>query len=389
VEYFQHLRNCYYRVIPALVPNPMSNPSRLPIFVTIYFLLISAILLAQPTQTLVAQAADKPVAKAVTTEATGTQQLPVAAAGTILYTPKRGDTMPMLVHKYLWQSKYVTASEFEAAIREANGGLNGTFLKAGENVVVPGMEEMGPEKLVPVPKDYEVRAIYLTGVMAASEKGVNIVRQWRKVGGNAVVFDIKDSDGWVNINFDHKLVPPGHRPPIKNLDKYTRFLHSLGMHAIARVAIFRDEALVAHHPELAVRSRKSGQPWRENGKLVWTDTSNKEVQAYNIALAKEAAQSGVDEVQFDYVRFPAEGDQKDAKFAFETANPTWKRHDVINNFLKDAYAELHPSGVLLSLDVFGVMAWQRSVDLAHTGQDIPGMAKHCDVLSPMITGPMI
>jgi hypothetical protein len=40
--------------------------------------------------------------------------------------------------------------------------------------------------------------------------------------------------------------------------------------------------------------------------------------------------------------------------------------------------------VLLSLDVFGVMAWQRQVDLAHTGQDIVGMAHYCDVLSPMI-----
>jgi hypothetical protein len=40
--------------------------------------------------------------------------------------------------------------------------------------------------------------------------------------------------------------------------------------------------------------------------------------------------------------------------------------------------------VLFSLDVFGVMAWQRPIDLAHTGQDIPQMAKYCDVLSPMI-----
>jgi len=57
---------------------------------------------------------------------------------------------------------------------------------------------------------------------------------------------------------------------------------------------------------------------------------------------------------------------------------------VIADFLKRAYAELHPKGVLLSLDVFGVMAWQRPVDLSHTGQDIVQMAKYCDVLSPMI-----
>ncbi len=41
-------------------------------------------------------------------------------------------------------------------------------------------------------------------------------------------------------------------------------------------------------------------------------------------------------------------------------------------------------GVLVSLDVFGVMAWQRQVDMAHTGQDIVKMAKHSDVISPMI-----
>ena len=53
-------------------------------------------------------------------------------------------------------------------------------------------------------------------------------------------------------------------------------------------------------------------------------------------------------------------------------------------FVARAYEMLHPMGVLFSLDVFGVMAWQRSVDLLHTGQDIPALARHCDVLSPMI-----
>jgi hypothetical protein len=71
--------------------------------------------------------------------------------------------------------------------------------------------------------------------------------------------------------------------------------------------------------------------------------------------------------------------------AKHTAAPSGpQRSDVITAFLKKAYAEIHPTGALLSLDVFGVMAWQRPVDLAHTGQDIVGMAKYCDVLSPMI-----
>ena len=176
----------------------------------------------------------------------------------------------------------------------------------------------------------------------------------------------------------------GSRFPSWYLPKYTRFLHSEGLHAIARIAIFRDERLVLAHPELAVKSKRSGQAWRENGKLVWTDPSRIEVQEYDIALAQAAAAAGADEIQFDYVRFPAEGDQKDAAFSFQKAHPEWQRSDVIADFLRRAYTSLHPKGVLLSLDVFGVMAWQRPVDLAHTGQDIVRMAKYCDVLSPMI-----
>jgi hypothetical protein len=210
------------------------------------------------------------------------------------------------------------------------------------------------------------------------------------------------------------------------LPKFVHFLHSENMHAIARIAIFRDERMVVEHPELAVQSKKTKQPWRENGKLVWTDPSQPKVQDFDIALAKFVAQSGADEIQFDYVRFPAEGDQKDASFLYQTEHPdsvqdsvsqlvaekkssacsdadaipgpapkggktacspaahTYQRSDVIANFLKKAYAELHPTGVLLSLDVFGIMAWQRPVDLSHTGQDIVAMAKYCDVLSPMI-----
>jgi hypothetical protein len=369
---------------------------------------------------------------------------PIAAPGTEIYTAKRGEAIPTIARRYLGRTSYLTASELAEAIRKVNGDRTANVLKANENIIIPGiLPAPVVEKTVPVARDFEVRAIYLTGIMAASDHGLRIIRHWREVGGNAVVFDIKDSDGSVNIPFEHPLLGK-HQVYIHDVPKLVHFLHSQNMHAIARIAIFRDERLVKEHPELAVQSKRTKQPWRENGKLVWTDPSNPKVQEYNIALAKYVAQLGADEIQFDYVRFPAEGDQKDASFAFQTEHPgsenlsaeravadravadqdlrgndrlgrpaeakqggtaekpvpkssasrTTAKHtaaptgpqrsDVITAFLKKAYAEIHPTGALLSLDVFGVMAWQRPVDLAHTGQDIVGMAKYCDVLSPMI-----
>jgi hypothetical protein len=368
-------------------------------------------------------------------------------SATEIYTAKRGESIPAVAHQYLHRTAYLTSSELSEAIRQVNGNRSSNILKNGEQITIPGILPAPiVEKTIPVPKDFEVRAIYLTGIMAASDHGLRIIRHWREVGGNAVVFDIKDSDGSVTIPFEHPLLGK-HQVYIHDLPKFVHFLHSENMHAIARIAIFRDERMVVEHPELAVQSKRTKQPWRENGKLVWTDSSNPKVQDYNIALAKFVAQSGADEIQFDYVRFPAEGDQKDASFVFQTEHPEsnepetqlckaaqpesqntspvgatdnspgrkprvagkngsksrrdgtnsltacdksskalrgYQRSDVIVAFLKKAYAELHPTGVLLSLDVFGVMAWQRQVDLSHTGQDIVGMAKYCDVLSPMI-----
>jgi hypothetical protein len=396
---------------------------------------------AQPSATGNAQL--QPVS-VTTAKPTSIPEPKVPAPGTEIYTAKRGEAIVTVARRYLGRTGYLTSSELADAIRAVNHRPEtANFFAANEQVVIPGILSAPiTEKTIPVPRDFEVRAIYLTGVMAASDHGLHIIKHWREVGGNSVVFDIKDSDGSVNIPFEHPLLGE-HKVYIHDVPKFVHFLHQQNMHAIARIAMFRDEHLVVTHPELAVQSRKNHTAWRENGKLVWTDPSNPKVQDYDIALAKHVAALGVDEIQFDYVRFPAEGDQKDASFVFQSehaeaeaaANETpiqtcavdastdaapkgqkntahgasrgsdgkteqapkgrkngcsaanahvYQRSDVIAGFLKRAYAELHPTGVLLSLDVFGVMAWQRQVDLSHTGQDIVQMAKYCDVLSPMI-----
>lgn len=320
----------------------------------------------------------------VSADATPEQTQPAAAEQKYVHTVKRGESVPSVLRSYISRTSYMTVAELEAAFREANQKPQGVTLKPEEQVIIPGyLFEPIVEKSVPLAKDAEVRAIYLTGASAGSARGINMIRRWHEVGGNSVVFDIKDSDGSISIPFDHPLAPR-NRVTISNLPKFVRFLHSMQMHAIARIALFRDDNIARHHSELAVRSKRTGEPWRENGKLVWTDPSRREVQEYNLALAKAAAAAGVDEIQFDYVRFPAEGDQKDAQFGFMKQQPPITRADVIAKFLEHAHGELRPMGVLLSLDVFGIMAWQRSVDLNHTGQDIVRMAAHCDVLSPMI-----
>jgi len=356
------------------------------IVVTVVFLPWSKPAAAQPSSAVSTD--DKKPATATahpSTTGQGGAALAVAAPGTVLYQVQKGDSTHTLIRKFWADSRFMTNAEFLGAVRDANTGkIKGDWPKPGETLVIPGMDGPIVEKPVPMAKDAEVRAIYLTHTMAGSRNGQELIKRWKASGGNAVVFDVKDSDGSIGIPFDNPYNPNTNRPPIPNLAKFVRWMHQQNLHVIARIAIFRDERLVAKHPELAVQSRRDKTAWKENGKLVWTDPSHTEVQNYNIALAMKAIEGGVDEIQFDYVRFPAEGDQKDAKFQYETTHPQWQRTDVITDFLSKAYAKIHPTGDLFSIDVFGVMAWQRNVDLAHTGQDIPNMAKNCDVVSPMI-----
>jgi hypothetical protein len=324
-------------------------------------------------------------AKPKTPAAPQAPSLATQCADCVVHTVLKGESLASIARHYVDETSFLTVGEVESAIRQTNSLGHRDYFKPGENVLIPGMlKQPIVEHPIPIAKDFEIRGIYLTGYMAGSEHGIDLVRRWRRAGGNAVAFDVKDMDGIVDVPFENPLAPKPSHPVVRSLPKFTHFLHSLGLHAIARIALFRDGQLAAGHPELDPHSRKSGAPWRENGKQVWVDPSLREVQDYNLALARAVAEAGVDEIQFDYVRFPAEGDQKDARFAFESEHPGWARSDVITAFLQRAYAELHPMGVLVSLDVFGVMAWQRPVDLSHTGQDIPEMVRYCDVLSPMI-----
>src|SRR5262249_27644339 len=130
-----------------------------------------------------------------------TQELP---QGTITYTAKALTTAQFLARGHLTQSQYMTLAEYVDAIAKANDGKT-TFNK-GDTGLIPGIEPQTiVEKTRPFPKDTEVRAIYMTGGTAGSADGIELVKHWKAAGGNAVVFDIKDSDGSINVPFEHPL----------------------------------------------------------------------------------------------------------------------------------------------------------------------------------------
>ena len=118
---------------------------------------------------------------------------------TIPHTVKRGESVASLARHYLAESAFMQRSDLENAVRQANG-LRADALQPGETVTIPGIPVQPIlDKPVPIPKDFEVRGIYLTGYTAGSAHGLDLLEKWKALGGNAVVFDVKDYDGEVRF----------------------------------------------------------------------------------------------------------------------------------------------------------------------------------------------
>ena len=59
----------------------------------------------------------------------------------------------------------------------------------------------------------------------------------------------------------------------------------------------------------------------------WLDSSNKQVQKDLLALVREVARQGVDEIQMDYIRFPTQGKLSGAIIDFQAKDSLYAKQD--------------------------------------------------------------
>src|SRR4029453_17888599 len=162
-----------------------------------------------------------------------------------------------------------------------------------------------------VMKPQMIKAAYLTyfGVGHKEIRG-RVLDLAARTEINAVVIDVKGDRGWILYRPEvPQALAGGAQGPgtLKDFDNLMADLKARGIYTIARIVTFKDNILATSRPALAIIDTRTGKPWIDNEKLAWLDPFREEAWAYNIAIAKEAARRGFDEVQFDYVRFPTDG----------------------------------------------------------------------------------
>lgn len=229
-----------------------------------------------------------------------------------------------------------------------------------------------------------VKAAYLT-YYGVADKGIRgrVLDLLNRTELNGVVIDVKGDRGWIPYRTQVPLaLENGAQGPviIKEFDQMLADLKARGVYTIARIVVFKDNVLAHYKPEWAVIDTRTGQPWLDNERLAWLDPFREEVWDYAIAVAKEAAQKGFDEIQFDYVRFPTDGKLGAALYSRPNTRET--RLPAIAGFLAKARRELAPMGVFVAADLFGYTAFnENDTDI---GQRIEELAPHLDYFSPMV-----
>jgi hypothetical protein len=245
--------------------------------------------------------------------------------------------------------------------------------RTGEGREVSSLDLSGG--IVAFPRPPRIRGVYLNAWAAgSSRRSQQLIEFARRTEINTFVIDLKDATGFISHPTALPLaqeIGADQEIRIRDLPGLLRRLSAAGVYPIARLVLSKDPILTEHRPEWAVRDVDGGV-WKDDKGVSWANMFDRRVWEYNVALAREAAEMGFPEIQWDYLRFPDGGDSVMARAVYPGAQGR-ERPEAIREFLEYAEEQLQEFDVAITADVFGVttaarhdlgigQVWERFID---------------------------
>lgn len=245
-----------------------------------------------------------------------------------------------------------------------------------------------PVILIPTPFEVthiktpeSVKAIYMSGWVAGDKRlREKLVEVLDTTEINAVIIDIKDYTGRISFLVDNpelKSFGSGENR-IPDIKEFIGRLHDKGIYVIGRISSFQDSYLVKTHPQFAVTD-KAGKLWKDRKGISWLDVGAKPVWDYLALVGDEAYSKGFDELNFDYIRFPSDGNMNDIKYPFSQGKV---KSVVLKEFFAFLDKHFHTKNIPISADLFG-MTTSNTDDLG-IGQILEDALQHFDFVAPMV-----
>lgn len=177
------------------------------------------------------------------------------------------------------------------------------------------------ERVQHVPLPEEVKAIYMTScVVGTPSFRAKLVQLAEDTEVNAIVIDVKDFSGTISFN-------PGTSSPwypawveagcgAGDFKEFIATLHKKNIYTIARVTVFQDPLYVSQHPEQGVHRGDGTTIWKDRKGISFVDVAAKPYWDSLIDLSTLIYNLGFDEINYDYVRYPSDGNMTDISFPY-------------------------------------------------------------------------
>lgn len=204
---------------------------------------------------------------------------------------------------------------------------------------------------------------------------------------NGLVINVKDDNGFITYESNVEVVKKMNENtpiPIDDVKNMLQVLKDYDIYTIGRIVTFKDKNFAVQSPEHSIQL-KSGGTWLDpnSGNIPWINPFDQYVWDYNVAIAKEAALLGFDEIQFDYVRFP-DGAKKYNPITEFPGRNNRDKDEAIAEFLSYAKTELEPYNVNIGADVFGITTRTWDDYPEDIGQTWILMGEFVDNMAPMV-----
>jgi len=189
-----------------------------------------------------------------------------------------------------------------------------------------------------------VKAIYMTACAASTPSfRDSLIQLVDDTEINSIVLNIKDETGKIAFDIDNTKLDDAvanlskGECKIQNIKSLIEDWHSRGIYVIGRIPVFQDLYLTKKRPDLAVKRESDGGLWGNRKGIRWLDAGSKEVWDYVILIGRESYNLGFDELNFDYIRFPSDGNMRDIYYPFSedrvVSDPELGKAKVMKDFL--------------------------------------------------------
>jgi hypothetical protein len=227
----------------------------------------------------------------------------------------------------------------------------------------------------------KIKAVYANlGVLSDPERWNRLIEIADTTEVNSIVIDVKQDTIYYGTQVPFYRDIEGMITPIFDPVELLAELETHGIYSIARVVVFKDPIVAESRPDLAVRDEVTGEPWLDMNGTPWVNAFNQELWEANADLGAELARLGFDEVQYDYIRFPSDGDLRTADFGNDYSEE--KRRAAITGAVALGSERVRAAGAAFSIDLFPIIALLG--DDQGIGQTLQDLTPLADYVSLMI-----